>query len=364
MRHHKFPAVFLVFLLGLNWTWAQEKNERNDEVKLAEETDVQPEINENNISPDIWDELKELRDMVIKQEVDLSYSKRKIESLEQETTAQTAAMLTLQTRMTATENVNAAQAGELLTLLTRLTATESKNSVLEARLSTSETEVEQLKTENAAQAAELLTLQTRLENVESENTVLEIRLNSSDTKVEELKRENADLVVRITASENSITALETRSRYSETQIEELKRENADRPKVAFSLSLTDERIIGPFDNELTLKFSKVFTNFGLAYNSTTGIFTAPVRGVYYLRFTTWKLPGSDELLGVRVYHNDKRVMWNDQKGDSLVQGIIANALVLQLEKGDEVYLTLPAGCYMFDNYNNHTTFSGFLLFPV
>lgn len=333
-------------------------------MKLAKETDVQSEINENNISPDIWDELKELRDMMIKQEVDMSYSKRKLENLEQQTIAQTAAMLTLQTRLTATENVNAAQAGELLTLLTRLTTTETKNIELEVRLGNSETEMEQLKKENAAQVAELLTLQTKLRNVESENTVLETRLNSSDTKVEDLKRENTELAVRITASENNITALETRSKSSETQIEELKRENSDRPKVAFSLSLTDEGRIGPFNTDVTLKFTKVFTNFGQAYNPSTGIFTAPVRGVYYFRFTTWDLQGSNGWLGVRVFHNDKRVMWNDQFDDSQVRAIISNALILQLEKGDEVYLVLPPDRYMFDNFNNHSTFSGFLLFPL
>lgn len=136
MRLYKLDTLFLFFLLSLNWAWAQE-----NEGMLRDETDVNLEINESSISSDIWDELRELRDMMIKQEVDLSYSKTKIENLELETAgntntlitigyifpanvqyvliickisaAQTASMFTLQTRLTATENVNA---GKILNL--------------------------------------------------------------------------------------------------------------------------------------------------------------------------------------------------------------------------------------------------------
>ncbi|XP_029979798.1 complement C1q-like protein 2 [Sphaeramia orbicularis] len=245
MRFHRVD-VFLVFLLCLNWTWAQEKNGGYDESKFTEETDEQSEINENrqkNTSPDIWTELKELRDMVIKQEVDLSYSKTKIENLERETT------------------------------------------VLEARLSSSETEVE-----------------------------------------------------------------------------ELKRENAERPKVAFSFGLTDAGTTGPLNTDITLKFTKVFTNFGQAYNPNTGIFTAPIRGVYYFRFSAIN-NNVNAALGVQVYLNGKRVSWNYDR-DSTSSGRITNAFVFQLEKGDVVYLVLPGGHEIYDDVHNRNTFSGFLLFPV
>ena len=41
-------------------------------------------------------------------------------------------------------------------------------------------------------------------------------------------------------------------------------------KVAFSAGLTDSGSVGPFDEEMTLIFSKIITNVGGAYNQTAG----------------------------------------------------------------------------------------------
>ncbi|XP_029978908.1 complement C1q-like protein 2 [Sphaeramia orbicularis] len=212
------------------------------------------------------------------------------------------------------------------------------------------------------QEVDLSYSKTKIENLERETTVLEARLSSSETEVEELKRENADLLSRITASENKSTVLESRLSSSETEVEELKRENAERPKVAFSFALTDAGRIGPFNTDITLKFTKVFTNFGQAYNPNTGIFIAPTRGVYYFRFSAMN-NNRNAWLGVKLYLNDKKIALNDDI-KSVGNIRVTNAYVLQLEKGDVVYLVLRTGHAIFDDYNNHTTFSGFLLFPV
>ena len=53
----------------------------------------------------------------------------------------------------------------------------------------------------------------------------------------------------------------------------------DWPRVAFSVGLTDAGSVGPFDTEIALKFSKVFTNISQAYNPTTGI------QLFYIQFS-------------------------------------------------------------------------------
>ncbi|KAL3060883.1 hypothetical protein OYC64_009149 [Pagothenia borchgrevinki] len=204
--------------------------------------------------------------------------------------------------------------------------------------------------------------QVRLTASESKNTVLEARMSFSEKDVEELQREITDLLTRVTASENKSTVLETRMSSSEKEVEELQRENADRPQVAFSAGLTDAGPVGPFTTSTTLKYSKVFTNIGQAYSPTTGIFTAPVRGVYYFRFNVWQARGS-VWTGVELYHNDQMKMRLHDYNDGIGFVSASNSMVLQLEKGDVVYIVLTSGYGVYDDSYNHIIFSGFLLFP-
>ncbi|XP_053195825.1 heavy metal-binding protein HIP-like isoform X3 [Scomber japonicus] len=305
-------AAFLALLLCLYWTRAQGESgglTGND----ITQTEIQSEIlgvkstsDQTNITPDIWAELKELRDMAIQHSVELRNSKSKMENLEQENTA----------------------------IQARLTASEWKNAVLE-------NVVKELQRENTD-------LLDRVTSLEDKNKVLEARMNASENEVEELKRQSADMMTRMNVSEN--------------EVEELKRQSADQPKVAFSLGLTDDGQIGPFNTDITLKYSKVFTNFGQVYSPTTGVFTAPVRGAYYFSFTT-----VDTRSGVntRVYlhHNDKKVLSSHNRNANGSESV-SNSMVLQLEKGDVVYLVLPTGHTVYDDTNDYTTFNGFLLFPL
>eukprot|EP00064_Thunnus_orientalis_P012940 superscaffoldBa00002045_g12976 len=150
---------------------------------------------------------------------------------------------------------------------------------------------------------------------------------------------------------------------NELQVEELKRENAERPKVAFSVGLTDAGHVGPFDTRITLKFSKVFTNIGQAYNPTTGIFTAPVRGAYYFRFNGWGDWYSSPV-GIEMHHNGRIITGCYNRNDDTGFVIVSNGFVLQLEKGDTIYLVLYPSHGVYDDPDNRTTFSGFLLFAM
>ncbi|XP_053195841.1 heavy metal-binding protein HIP-like isoform X1 [Scomber japonicus] len=290
-------AAFLVLLLCLYWTRARGESGGVGVKSTSDQT---------NITPDIWAELKELRDMAIQHSVELTNTKSKMEKLEQENTA----------------------------IQTRLTASEWKNAVLE-------NVVKELQRENTD-------LLDRVTSLEDQNKVLEARMNASENEVEELKRQSADMMTRMNASEN--------------EVKELKRQIADQPKVAFSLGLTDNGRIGPFNTDITLKFSKVVTNFGQGYSPTTGLFTAPVRGAYYFSLTLL-----DNRSGVNtrvfLYHNDKKVLTSYIHNVDGAESV-SNSLVLRLEKGDVVYMVLPADHTAFDDSHAYTTFNGFLLFPL
>ncbi|KAK1886642.1 Complement C1q-like protein 2 [Dissostichus eleginoides] len=300
-------AVFLALLLCLLWTGAQGEDGRGTGKKEGE-FDIQgahdQSSSQTQMRTDILAELKELRDIAIEHRII-------IQRLEQDNTA----------------------------TQVRLTASESKNDVLENRMSSSEKEGEELKRENAA---------------------LEARMSSRENEVEEVKRVNADLLARVTASENKSRVFEARMSSSEKEVQELQRQNADRPQVAFSAGLTDSGAVGPFTTDTTLKYIKVFTNIGQAYSPTTGIFTAPVRGVYYFRFNIWETHSA--YTGVELFHNYKRKIKIHGYNDGTGYITTSNAVVLQLEKGDVVYILLPANVSVYDDSYNRIIFSGFYSF--
>ncbi|XP_033973586.1 protein Daple-like isoform X8 [Trematomus bernacchii] len=407
-------AVFPALLLCLLWTGAQGEDGGGTGKKEGE-LDIQgaqdQSSSQTQVSTDVWAELKELRDMAIEHrikiqsleqdntatqvrltasesknavlETRMSSSEKEVEELQRENadllarvTASENKSTVLETRMSSSEKEVEELQRENADLLARVTASENKSTALESRMSSSEKEVEELQRENADLLARVTAsenkstvLETRMsfsekevEELQRENAVLEARMSSSEKEVEELQRENADLLARVTASENKSTALESRMSSSEKEVEELQRENADRPQVAFSAGLTDAGSVGPFTTPTTLKYSKVFTNIGQAYNPTTGIFTAPVRGVYYFRFNVWE---NRDLVwtAVELYHNDQRKMRLSDHNDGSGLVSASNSMVLQLEKGDVVYIVLSLNYAVWDDSHNRMIFSGFLLFP-
>uniref|UniRef100_A0A671Q2L2 Cerebellin 17 n=1 Tax=Sinocyclocheilus anshuiensis TaxID=1608454 RepID=A0A671Q2L2_9TELE len=126
------------------------------------------------------------------------------------------------------------------------------------------------------------------------------------------------------------------TKISENQLEGIKKENA----VAFSADLGIRGDLGPQNTEITLTFNNIFTNIGNNYNPETGLFTAPVKGVYYFRFTAC----------------------GTQNRQSL--GAIGQWPVLQLEVGDIVCVKLLLGYTINDSPDNLSTFSGFLIYPL
>ncbi|XP_030286578.1 complement C1q-like protein 4 [Sparus aurata] len=128
-------------------------------------------------------------------------------------------------------------------------------------------------------------------------------------------------------------------------------------KVAFSALLEKGGAYGPFDKDTTLAFNKVYTNIGDAYDSCTGVFTAPVTGVYY--FTFFYHAGGKHKARLTLFQNSEMIVKSSdhQTGsDGADNG--GNAVVLQLQQGDQVYVSMPANHHVWAT-SISTSFSGF-----
>ncbi|XP_037603762.1 uncharacterized protein LOC119475302 isoform X3 [Sebastes umbrosus] len=270
------------------------------------------EQNTKQTTSDIWAEVRALRYMVVKLEV-------YVEMLQRDNSVQ-------ETRLTAVES--------------KTRDLEKENADLQTRLSSSE--------------SELLLSKSRIDQLEREAAVQEARLTATESKTSDLEKANTDLQTRLSSSESELLL-------SKSRIDQLERDNAEKPKVAFYTALTDAGHVGPYNTDITLKYSKVFTNIGNAYNPATGFFTAPVKGVYYLQFTLFGLRIGH--MAVTVYKNNQKIMFNVERNDGNYE-YFTNSVVLELLAGDKIHLDLPSTYTLFDSTDNHCTFSGSLLFPL
>lgn len=91
-----------------------------------------------------------------------------------------------------------------------------------------------------------------------------------------------------------------------------------------------------------------------------GIFTAPVRGIYYFSFcyhASQQNPAS-----ISLYRNSDLIAsttHHDTNSDSPDNG--SNGVALQLVEGDQVYVMLRKNTWVWDGPDRVTVFTGFLV---
>ncbi|KAJ3591056.1 hypothetical protein NHX12_009003 [Muraenolepis orangiensis] len=109
---------------------------------------------------------------------------------------------------------------------------------------------------------------------------------------------------------------------------------------------------------MPVSFSQVLSNLQGHYGALTGIYTAPVNGTYVFSYT---LAVYGRMLKVGLFHNYLPVVKTTQQH----LGLASQQLVLQLARGDEVWLQVKDELSngMFTSHETSSTFSGFLLHP-
>ncbi|XP_027876948.1 complement C1q-like protein 4 isoform X1 [Xiphophorus couchianus] len=160
-----------------------------------------------------------------------------------------------------------------------------------------------------------------------------------------------------------LRAVEAKLSDTQTEIEVLKSQ-VQVNKVAFGASISageNSENIGPFNTHTTVIYKKVYFNTG-SFNRGTGIFTAPVKGAYYFSFSGHNL--SSKAMGLQLMKNGQQMVTvvNHVAGNR--HETATNGMTLQLEVGDQVYMRLYENTWIFDNSNDHSTFIGYLLFPL
>ncbi|XP_014913328.1 complement C1q-like protein 2 isoform X4 [Poecilia latipinna] len=164
----------------------------------------------------------------------------------------------------------------------------------------------------------------------------------------------------LSAVKAKLEAVETKLKETESQVLVLKEKEA--LKVVFSAGILGDAAIGPFNTPTTLIYTRVITNLGNAYNQNTGIFVAPVRGMYYLSF--FYHAGGEHPVHLLLMKNNERILdSSDHKtlNDGADNG--GNAAFVELQQGDQVNVQLQPNTHVWGSLYS-TTFSGFLLHQV
>uniref|UniRef100_A0A087YAM9 C1q domain-containing protein n=1 Tax=Poecilia formosa TaxID=48698 RepID=A0A087YAM9_POEFO len=170
------------------------------------------------------------------------------------------------------------------------------------------------------------------------------------------------LLQELGAVKIKLEAVETKLEETENQVLVLQEKDKESYKVVFSAGIGGNGAIGPFSTSKTLVYTRVITNLGNAYNQHTGIFVAPVRGMYYFSF--FYHAGGGHPVGLNLMKNNQVVVLSsDQKTSSDGADNGGNAAFLVLQQRDQVYIQLYANRHVWGN-SYSTTFSGFLLHQV
>ncbi|CAL1582882.1 unnamed protein product [Knipowitschia caucasica] len=223
----------------------------------------------------------------------------------------------------------------------------------------------------SAQQVEINHMQEGIRQLKEENRHLLQENQENKVEIRQLQEENQAMRTEVDsllnndkAQEAALERLQTSSSVTEHKVEALTHDKTVW-QVAFSAALVDFRSqsFGPDDTDTTLVYKHVVANIGNAYNPQTGIFTAPVRGVYHFHVHIFELFGGSHYAIVSLVKNGTKMVtaWEVHSSG---HGSSSNSMSVLLEAGDEVYVVLWRSARIFDDTDHRNTFSGHLLFTV
>ncbi|XP_028323099.1 probable basic-leucine zipper transcription factor Q isoform X1 [Gouania willdenowi] len=245
------------------------------------------------------------------------------------------------------------------------------NSVLRdisVQLAKHEVEVKHLQRQNEEQSTKLKELElqkSELEKLQEQHKQQHLQLQQLQQQQQQQQQQlQQQQQQQIKTQAAELVTIKTKANITEKQVEALRKDREVR-QVAFSTSLlaSGSGYTGPFNTDTNLIFRHVFENIGNAYNPHTGLFTAPVRGVYHFEFYIHGSGGSSQLSSAALVKNGQKICSAYENQTSSGHSA-SNGVTLLLEVGDVVFVRLLANSKLYDNSNNHNTFSGHMLFTM